>query len=111
MSSIIVQLRTEKIALAQYLYRIGRAELPDCSCDHDHETISHVPLDCSRWNELREEVWGPKQPSDLTKVLSEPKLARKADIFMIHTGLLGQFAAVAPPPVEDSEDGDLDKDH
>lgn len=22
-------------------------ELPDCSCDHDHETVSHVLLECN----------------------------------------------------------------
>jgi hypothetical protein len=30
---------------------------------------------------------------------------------MIRTGLLGKFAAVYPPPVEDPEDGGSDKDH
>lgn len=52
-SSIVAQLRTGKIALANYLHSINGADEPDYNYSQGREIVRHVLLECGRWTELR----------------------------------------------------------
>jgi hypothetical protein len=100
LSSIIVQMRTEKIGLKWFLsqWKVPDVTSADCECGRGNQTVRHVLLACPMFNDLRREVWneGTTRPArmGLREILNTPKLARKAASFMIQTRLLGQFGAV-----------------
>lgn len=55
-SSVIIQARTGKIGLRDYLYRIDAADSPACLCDHRRQTVYHTLLECPGFNELRKKM-------------------------------------------------------
>ncbi|EDN04466.1 predicted protein [Histoplasma mississippiense (nom. inval.)] len=100
LSSTIVQMRTGKIGLRQFLYERKVPEITDtlCECGGGNQTVRHVLLACPRFNNLRAETWengeGRRDRFDLKEILTTPKLAKKAARFMILTRLLGQYGAI-----------------
>lgn len=56
-SAITVQLRTGKIGLRAFLYKMKVPDIdsPLCPTCGELETVQHVLLRCQRWTELREE--------------------------------------------------------
>ncbi|EDN09159.1 predicted protein [Histoplasma mississippiense (nom. inval.)] len=100
LSSTIVQMRTGKIGLRQFLYERKVPEITDtlCECGGGNQTVRHVLLACPRFNNLRTETWengeGRGERLDLKEILTTPKLAKKAARFMILTRLLGQYGAI-----------------
>ena len=63
-SSMIIQLRTEKIGLRKFLYSRGVPGIEDegCGCGLGQQTVMHVLLMCPRFDQLRREVWGGVVP-------------------------------------------------
>ena len=55
-STVIVQARTGKIGLRDYLHRIGVEPLPECPCGYSRQTVQHTLLECPGFAELREEM-------------------------------------------------------
>ena len=55
-SSVIIQARTGKIGLRDYLYKINSAPSPACPCGFRRQTVHHTLLECPGFNELREEM-------------------------------------------------------
>ena len=49
----IAQLRTGYSKLNDYLYKIGQATSPECSCGFSNETVLHYLLDCPLYEEDR----------------------------------------------------------
>jgi ribonuclease HI len=90
-SSIIIQLRTEKIGLKDYLYRIKQAESPKCECHTNYETVTHILGECPLYRRQRRRFFNHPVLRDVKTVLSEPRLAAKAANFILSTGLLDQF--------------------
>ncbi len=91
-SSLITQLRTGKIGLAHYLHRIGRHNSPRCPCDQGIQTVRHVLVECSRTQDLRDELLG--RTNDIKKILGNSALVKSAAILILRANLLRQFQAV-----------------
>lgn len=86
-SSLIVQLRTAKIGLRQFLVLRKVPDVDDdkCECRRGSQTVRHVLFSCPLYRELRQETWGrerTREQQDLRKVLGAPALALKAAKFM-----------------------------
>ena len=91
-SAVIVQARTGKIGLKDYLYKIKAASSPKCLCGHKRQTVYHTLLECPGFNELRERMWEEgRHETDLIKFLDIPALAAKASKFLLTTSELMQF--------------------
>jgi ribonuclease HI len=92
LSSIIIQLRTGKIALNAYLHsrKVPGIDSPNCTCGFRLQTIEHILLDCRKYRDLRRHYLGPGRMT-VEEILSTPKLTLKAAEFMEATQLLGQF--------------------
>ena len=54
---MLVQMRTGKIGLKSYLYKIKASDTKLCSCG-GVENVQHVLLQCPRWAGLREKYLG-----------------------------------------------------
>ena len=93
-SSLLIQMRTEKIGLRDFLYQRGVPEITDPQCEYGEgrQTVMHVLTRCRRFNDLRrQELSGIPGRSNLRAILNERKAATKAINFMEQTQILGQF--------------------
>jgi hypothetical protein len=77
-SALLVQLRTEKIGLKDFLFR---RKVPDvansrCECGARRQTVAHVLLYCRTHNDLRDQIFG-RLPGrhNLRTILNKPQLA------------------------------------
>lgn len=98
-SSVLMQLRTGRIGLNQYLSRINIRENARCEYELGNQTPRHVVTECPLLSELRADMWRTlrnrvSRAIDFNDLLTEPKAAPALADFMIQTGLLGQFQAV-----------------
>jgi ribonuclease HI len=91
-SSLLTQLRTEKIGLKDFLFNrhVPGVTDPKCDCGARWQTVMHVLLQCRKHQRLRRQLLGPF-PGSLRRIVSECKLAVKAIKFMEQTRILGQF--------------------
>ena len=55
-SSVIIQVRTEKIKLRNYLHRIKIEKSFQRSCEYKTQTILHTLLKCSKFDELKKKM-------------------------------------------------------
>jgi hypothetical protein len=90
-SSILTQMRVEKIGLAGYLFAIKRAEGPACECDTSNQTVAHILEECPLYRAHRRRHFSKPVLRDTKMILLDPRLAEKAANFMLSTGLLDQF--------------------
>ena len=87
--AVIVQARTEKIGLRDYLHRIGVEDSPECPCGARRQTVKHTLLECPGFEDIRgDELVSEKDP---TKLLGTPALAAKVAKSLLATGELYQF--------------------
>jgi ribonuclease HI len=104
LSSILVQMRTGRIGLREYLHSRNVSDIEDdrCQCRQASQTISHVLLTCRRHARLRKNLWVEEdgegrtrriRTTDLKEILNTPKYAIKATKFVMATRLLGQFGS------------------
>ena len=91
LSSILIQMRTNKIGLAKYLHSINRAEEPGCTCKTANQTVSHIIEECPYYRVQRTRHFNQPVLRDIKTILSDPRTAAKAAHFMLDTGLLDQF--------------------
>jgi hypothetical protein len=90
-SSILTQMRVEKIGLAGYLFAIKRAEEPACKCETSNQTVAHILEECPLYRKQRRRHFSKPVLRNTTTILSDPRMAEKAANFMLLTGLLDQF--------------------
>ena len=92
-SALLIQIRTEKIGLRDFLWkrRVPEVDDPGCDCGEGRQTVDHILLRCRKYNDVRRRVFGRGGRIDLRAILNEPKLVTKAIRFMEQTRLLGQF--------------------
>ncbi|KAJ5159354.1 zinc knuckle domain protein [Penicillium coprophilum] len=115
-TSVLIQLRTGIIGLAEYLSKIKRKDSPRCQCDLGNQSVRHVLLECPLLEELRtdmmEELFGEGVSTTLGEqaMLTEVKAAPIVAKFMIASGLLGQFQSVDSVAMG-KEKGVGDEDH
>ncbi|APA14439.1 hypothetical protein sscle_13g092090 [Sclerotinia sclerotiorum 1980 UF-70] len=92
-SAMLIQMRTGKIGLRDYLWKkkVPDFNHPGCECGEGRQTVEHILLKCRDFNDLRKGLFNSKRQTDSRAILSNPKLATKAIKFMEQTQLLGQF--------------------
>jgi ribonuclease HI len=92
-SALLVQLRTEKVGLNDFLFsrHVPDITSPGCSCGERRQTVAHVILRCSKYKDLRKRIFANLSGRhSLRTILSMPQLATKAIEYMEQTQILGQ---------------------
>ena len=92
-SSLLVQLRTEKIGLRDFLFHRGVPDIssPACTCREGRQTVRHVMLACRELKDLRQlELGRESGTTDLRTILTNRKLAIKAIRFIEQALILGR---------------------
>ena len=100
LSSLVIQMRTGKIGLRQFLFerKVPGIEDGRCECRQGNQTVKHVLLNCRRHNRDRQGLWAEESRKaqqggrrlDIERILTEAPSAKKAAIFMKNTGLTGR---------------------
>lgn len=102
LSFALIQLRTKKIGLKDYLFSIRRASSGECPCGWGRQTVKHVLIECPIYQRIRSTtIWKKSRIQDLGQLLSAPALARASAQFVTQTRLLGQFGSVPMERLED----------
>ena len=92
-SAILVQLRTEKIGLRDFLFRRKVPDIldPMCNCQEGRKTVRHILLTCRKLKNVRKQQLGHlPEGNDLRAIFSKRKVAIKAIKFIERTQILGQ---------------------
>jgi hypothetical protein len=92
-ASVLIQMRTEKIGLHGYLYKINRADDPWCGCNQAYQTVRHIIEDCECLEDIRSIYLGTSYVRDARIFLRNIELIPKTVNFMLATGLLDQFTS------------------
>jgi hypothetical protein len=90
-SAVIVQIRTNKIELRNYLHKIKTIKFSRCSCDVRRQTMHHTLLKCSKFDDLREKMWINKRETNLMTFLNIFELIAKVSKYLLATSELLQF--------------------
>jgi len=92
-SSLITQIRTEKIGLNAFLAeRRVPNRTPRCSCGNTRQTAKHILMYCSNFEESRENLYRAAGTRDYSKMLATPRGAKAAANWLQKTNLLPQFS-------------------
>ncbi|KAJ5636974.1 hypothetical protein N7490_006853 [Penicillium lividum] len=108
-TSILVQMRSMRIGLRHFLYKINEAESDRCSCEEGSQTPRHILLQCPLYVDFRKTFMEKvkrtdlQNPMDYEAIMSHPQATRYVAEFMLSTGLLGQFRQCDIEPEEDNE--------
>ncbi|KAJ6084679.1 hypothetical protein N7486_011479 [Penicillium sp. IBT 16267x] len=106
-------MRSMRIGLKHFLFKIGEADSDICNCLEGSQTPQHVLLQCPINTDERKvmmekiRAWTDLRGSmDYEALLSHPQATRYVAEFMLQTGLLGQFrhCEVEPEPDPDEDD-------
>jgi hypothetical protein len=90
-SAVIVQIRTNKIELRDYLHKIETIEFSRCSCEARRQTMHHTLLKCSKFDDLRKKMWTNKRETNLMTLLNILELIVKIFKYLLATSELLQF--------------------
>jgi hypothetical protein len=110
-TSILVQMKSMRIALNHFLFKINAADSDECYCGEGSQTPRHVLLQCPLYADLRETLLDKIRArtelnniTDYDAIVSDSQATRYVAEFMLQTGLLGQFRQVdVEPDPEDDE--------
>lgn len=93
-SSALIQMRTEKIGLAQFLFRcrVPGVHTASCECGWPKQDTRHILIFCPRLGRFRPTLLESAGTSDLRRMLTTPKGARASARWLIQSGLLGQYS-------------------
>jgi hypothetical protein len=94
----MTQIRTERIGLGFFLYKVGVPgyETGECQCGEGAETLRHLFLECREEETRREELMGGRwRRRSWLQLTSDPKLARLVSRWYIQTKRLPQFELAA----------------
>ena len=92
-SSLITQIRTEKIGLNAFLAeRRVPNRTPKCSCGHLQQTAKHILMYCQNFEEDRKDLYKAAGTRDYSKMLATPRGAKAAANWLQKTNLLPQFS-------------------
>ena len=86
---MLIQIRTGKITLQNYLHKIKIEKSKFCECD-EVKNVHHVLLQCSKWAKLRIKYFEHER-RDLQELLKINALIKKFTTFFHETELLKQF--------------------
>ncbi|OHW97033.1 reverse transcriptase [Colletotrichum incanum] len=99
-SALLVQMRTEKIGLQDFLFsrRVPGIANANCPCREGRQTVSHILLRCRKYRQLRRQELGALPGRhNLRVILNERKAAAKAIRFIEQTKILGQYGIESQP--------------
>ena len=92
-TSLITQIRTEKIGLNAFLAdRRVPNKTPECSCGRPRQTAKHILYYCSEYADRREELFKAAGTKDYSKMLAIARGAKAVAKWLQQTGLLPQFS-------------------
>ena len=102
LSSLLIQMRTGNIGLRKHLHgrKVPEIDTPICQCGQAPQSVTHVLAHCRKYSQIRRETWKEEEKNHawrsipVKEMLSSPRYAKKAAMFMKKTGLLGQFKAL-----------------
>ena len=102
LSSLLIQMHNGKIGLRKYLHgrKVPEISTPTCQCGQAPQSVTHVLAHCRKYSQIRRETWKEEEKNHawrsipVKEMLSSPRYAKKAAMFMKKTGLLGQFKAL-----------------
>ena len=103
-TSLITQVRTEKIGLNAFLAdcRVPGYS-PQCSCGNSRQTAKHVLYYCPEHADKREALFKASGTRDYAKMLATTRGAKAAAYWLQQTGLLPQFSlGLGPEPCVNS---------
>ncbi|KAK1512254.1 zinc knuckle, partial [Colletotrichum abscissum] len=92
-SALLVQMRTEKIGIQDFLFdrRVPGITNANCPCREGRQMVSHILLRCRRFRQLRRQEFGTLLGRhNLRVILNKRKAAAKAIRFIEQTEILGQ---------------------
>jgi hypothetical protein len=106
--AILIQIRTMRIGLRHFLFKIKAVETDRCNCEEGSQTPKHILMQCPRYiiprTKLREKLWDIGiNEIDYDKIVSNPQATRYVVNFMHRTGLLQQFQHVGIEEEDDDE--------
>jgi hypothetical protein len=110
-TSILIQMRSMRIALNHFLFKIKAVESDECYCGEGSQTPRHILMQCPLYADLRKTFLDKVRATDLgdstdyDAIVSHSQATRYVAEFMLQTGLLGQFRHVEIEP-EPREGGD-----
>ena len=101
-STLIVQMRTEKIGLKKFLHfrKVPGFDSPECPCRRGMQSAKHVLTECRANARERNRTWEEERRKAAFgrirwgEMLTQPKFAKKAAQFMKSLGLIDQFKSV-----------------
>jgi hypothetical protein len=97
-TSLITQIRTEKIGLNAFLAdRRVPGFSPQCSCGNPRQTAKHVLYYCQEYADKREALFKAAGTKDYAKMLATRCGAKAAAHWLQQTGLLPQFSLGLEP--------------
>jgi ribonuclease HI len=104
-SALLIQMRTEKIGLRDFLFKrkVPGFDDPECECGHGRQTVDHILRQCRLHHNVRRREFGIGRRIDLRVILNEPKSAIKAIRFMEQTRLLGQYRSCVAEQTDEVE--------
>ena len=91
-SSLLVQLRTGKIGLKDFLHKIGVPDVTSaaCACGHERETPEHVTIFCPLYQGTREQL-RINGRLDFEALLTKVEGVKKVTRWWLRRRILGQF--------------------
>ncbi|KAI1828819.1 hypothetical protein DTO027I6_10245 [Penicillium roqueforti] len=108
--AILIQMRTMRIGLRHFLFKIKAAETDRCNCDEGSQTPKHILMQCPRYAIPRTKLWEQLDKIgigfteiDYDKIISNPQAIRYVVNFMHRTGLLQQFQHIGIEEDDDDE--------
>jgi hypothetical protein len=93
-SSLVTQMRTNRIKLAKYLFhrRVLIIVISACSCDWLRQTLKHVMLFCFNHSRTRESMLLVVETQNLRRLLNINKRVRTMTRWLMKTDILAQFS-------------------
>lgn len=92
-SSLVIQIRTGKIGLADFLHRqqVPGFETAACQCGFTNQTAKHVLIFCNIHAQKRHRLFDEAKTQDFFTMISTNQGLRAATRWLISLGILGQF--------------------
>jgi ribonuclease HI len=103
-TSVLIQMRSMRIALNHFLFKIKAVESDECYCSEGSQTPRHILMQCPLYADLRKTFLDKIRMTDLgdstdyDAIISHSQATRYVAEFMLQTGLLGQFRHVEIEP-------------
>ncbi len=95
-SSLITQMRIDRINLTKYLFhrRVFIVSTSTCSCDWFKQFLKHIILFCSAYSDTRESMLRVADTHDFRQLFDELKILRIVTRWLMKTDLLSQFSLI-----------------